>query len=190
MNPLNIENRIRIESNYTTRSGERLIPDVSHDVASVKSGKRGFGKLSSKGGSGLKSKPLSKPLAGNSASKDFRDMHKNESPFKKVSMHEESKSSLVGITSLKSYHTRVGSQVLSPKISVSTSNKLSLSDFKGISLTSAQPSTIMSPKPAIKTSNLLDGKKTLTPSNNNLTGSGAQKSSKFSLITVGTSGTS
>lgn len=36
MNPLNIENRIRIESNYTTRSGERLAE--VNELGSVRSG--------------------------------------------------------------------------------------------------------------------------------------------------------
>ena len=40
MNPINVDNRIRIESNYTTRSGDRLA-DVA-EIGSIKSG----GKLS------------------------------------------------------------------------------------------------------------------------------------------------
>ncbi len=37
MGPLNLDNRIRIESNYTTRSGDRLA-DVA-EIGSVRSGK-------------------------------------------------------------------------------------------------------------------------------------------------------
>jgi hypothetical protein len=39
LNPLNVDNRIRIESNYTTRSGERLA-DVA-EIGSIRSGGKG-----------------------------------------------------------------------------------------------------------------------------------------------------
>ena len=38
MLPLNVDNRIRIESNYTTRSGERLA-DIT-EIGSIKSGRK------------------------------------------------------------------------------------------------------------------------------------------------------
>jgi len=42
-----VENRIRIESNYTTRSGERLIPEGVSDLGSIKSGGKGGARVGS-----------------------------------------------------------------------------------------------------------------------------------------------
>ncbi len=79
VNPLNIENRVRIESNYTTRSGERLGGDIN-EIGSVKSARKKGG--SSNKGARLTSKKSSK--TGQTLSKDFKDLKKNESPLKKT----------------------------------------------------------------------------------------------------------
>lgn len=59
VNPLNVENRIRIESNYTTRSGERLA-----DVAEIGSIRSGGKKNKSSSKKGKESSMKLKPKAG------------------------------------------------------------------------------------------------------------------------------
>lgn len=61
MGPLNLDNRIRIESNYTTRSGDRLA-DVA-EIGSVRSGKFPTN-LSNKKEKGKESSLRIKPKAG------------------------------------------------------------------------------------------------------------------------------
>lgn len=63
MIPLNLDNRIRIESNYTTRSGERLA-DVA-EIGSVRSGKFATNSSSKKGKeSVLRMKPKAGTMYG------------------------------------------------------------------------------------------------------------------------------
>jgi hypothetical protein len=60
MNPMNLDNRIRIESNYTTRSGDRLA-DVA-ELGSVRSG--GKFATNSSGKKGRESINRIKPKSG------------------------------------------------------------------------------------------------------------------------------
>ena len=60
---MNVENRIRIESNYTTRSGERLIPEGVSDIGSINSGGKRGGRVGTSNKSKTQNKLASKKLS-------------------------------------------------------------------------------------------------------------------------------
>eukprot|EP00347_Sterkiella_histriomuscorum_P003296 403364829 len=157
INPLNVENRIRIESNYTTRSGDRLA-DVA-EIGSIKSG----GKVtqnqqsSAKKGkeSALKIKPKAGTMYGPKDQKEF--LIKNDSALKSPQNQQD----IGKIQNQRQLPSRNSNQILSPKtISNKPNDFTPKSNQNNLSL----PSSIVSPKTNLRISQFGD-KKTSTPSN-------------------------
>eukprot|EP00347_Sterkiella_histriomuscorum_P015539 403356649 len=157
INPLNVENRIRIESNYTTRSGDRLA-DVA-EIGSIKSG----GKVtqnqqsSAKKGkeSALKIKPKAGTMYGPKDQKEF--LIKNDSALKSPQNQQD----IGKIQNQRQLPSRNSNQILSPKtISNKPNDFTPKSNQNNLSL----PTSIVSPKTNLRISQFGD-KKTSTPSN-------------------------
>ena len=110
INPMKLDSRLRIESNYTTRSGERLA-----DVAEIGSVRSGGKKLTtSPAKKSIKEvSPKRKPKAGTMyVPKEQKDLLGGKPDHKQG----------LEINTGKVSHNRIGSQILSPKITTSKVN--------------------------------------------------------------------
>ncbi|CDW79087.1 camp-dependent protein kinase catalytic [Stylonychia lemnae] len=160
INPLNVENRIRIESNYTTRSGERLT-DIA-EIGSVRSGGKYMINSPPKKGqeSQLKLKQKAATMYGPKDQKDF--LGKSDSLIKSPMSNESHNK----IQNTRQQLQKIGNTLMSPKIISNKPQLIQEITPKSTMSNTMNPTTaLVSPKTTIRNLQFGD-KKTSTPINN------------------------